>query len=141
VDALGLAGLSAALGRLAESRAGYARAADLGKRLRAALIERGAGVVLHGDEVGHLGHVVNFRSRGWKGDELVVALDLEGICVSSGSACSAGTAEPSAVIQAMLGREAALGAVRVSFGEESSEADLRTLQRALEKLRILRPES
>jgi cysteine desulfurase len=103
------------------------------------LTSRGRGIVIHGLEAPRLEHVVNFRAPGWKGDELVAALDLAGVCVSSGSACSAGTAEPSPVIEAMLGREAARGAVRVSFGEDSTEEDLDALCGVLIQLGILAP--
>ncbi len=65
-------------------------------------------------------HVTNMSFSGWLGPELCAALDLEGVAVSSGSACSAGTAEPSPVLDAMVGRERALSAVRVSLGEEST---------------------
>jgi cysteine desulfurase len=71
-----------------------------------------------------LPHVLNLSFRGQRGDELVAALDLLGVQVSSGSACSAGTPEPSAVISAMLGKARALGAVRVSLGEDASSAQL-----------------
>jgi len=63
-------------------------------------------------------HVSNLSFRGVRGDELVAALDLLGVQVSSGSACSAGTPEPSPVIQAMHGKARALEAVRVSLGED-----------------------
>ncbi|HXS18035.1 MAG TPA: aminotransferase class V-fold PLP-dependent enzyme, partial [Polyangiaceae bacterium] len=92
---------------------------------------------IHGADVPRLEHVINFRTGGWKGDELVAALDLQGICVSSGSACSAGTAEPSPVIEAMMGRQAATGAVRISLGEETTEADVVRLVQALERLNVL----
>jgi cysteine desulfurase len=54
------------------------------------------------------------------GDELVAALDLLGVQISSGSACAAGTAEPSPVITAMLGGERARSAVRISLGEDTT---------------------
>lgn len=68
-------------------------------------------------------HVAHFLVDGWNGDELVAALDLEGICVSSGSACSAGTAEPSPAITAIVGKKRALSSLRVSLGETSTEHD------------------
>lgn len=135
-DAVALAGWGAALGRLEESCANYAKLAQLRAGLEARLLER-PGVELHGAEAPRLPHVVNFRAPGWNGDELVAALDLLGVCVSSGSACSAGTAEPSPVIEAIAGREAARGAVRVSLGEETSVEDVERLVAALEKLRVL----
>jgi cysteine desulfurase len=65
-------------------------------------------------------HVSNLSFRGVRGDELVAALDLLGVQVSSGSACSAGTPEPSPVISAMHGKARALEAVRVSLGEDAT---------------------
>jgi cysteine desulfurase len=69
-------------------------------------------------------HVSNLSWPGWAGDELVAALDLEGVCVSAGSACAAGTPEPSRVIAAMLGEGRAKSAVRVSLGEETTRANV-----------------
>ena len=79
-------------------------------------------------------HVTNVSFPGWNGAELVAALDLEGVAVSSGSACSAGTIEPSPVITAMLGEERARSALRVSLGEGTSHDDL---DRAIAILRIV----
>jgi len=70
-------------------------------------------------------HVLNMSFGGWIGPELCAALDLEGVAVSSGSACSAGTAEPSPVLEAMVGRARALSAVRVSLGETTSADEIR----------------
>lgn len=140
VDAVALAGLGAALTRLGVCRQGNSRAAVLGRQLAWRLAHMGrAPICVHGADVPKLGHVVNFRVEGWKGDELVAALDLHDVCVSSGSACSAGTAEPSAVIEAMLGRDAARGAVRISLGEETRPEEINALSLALERLQILVP--
>ena len=70
-------------------------------------------------------HVLNMSFSGWIGPELCAALDLEGVAVSSGSACSAGTAEPSPVLEAMVGRTRALSAVRISLGEDTSVDEIR----------------
>lgn len=140
VDAVACAGWGAALERLGESRAGYEKARSLRDRFEAALETGVFGPArVHGRrEPGRtesrLGHVSNFALLGRRGDELVAALDLLGVAVSSGSACAAGTAEPSPVITAMLGRDAAQEAVRVSFGEESSESDLEALLSALKSV-------
>lgn len=140
LDVSAIVGLGAALGRLDESLSAYRRVAQLAQALERSLLTHSPHAVsIHGATVARLGHVVNFRVPGWRGDELVVALDLEGICVSSGSACSAGTAEPSTVIRAMEGQAAAEGAVRVSFGEESTSADLHAVLGALARLGILGP--
>ncbi len=54
---------------------------------------------------------------------LVAALDLEGVSVSSGAACSAGTIEPSPVLAAM-GNPHATAGVRASLGEETTDDDV-----------------
>ncbi len=142
LDAVAMAGFGAALERLEDSRAGYLRAAECAKWVEERLLALAVGgAIVHGAGAPRLGHVLNFRVPGWRGDELVAALDVEGVCVSSGSACSAGTAEPSPVITAMLGRAAAGGAVRVSFGEESTLEDGRALWAALVRLGVVRTES
>jgi cysteine desulfurase len=73
---------------------------------------------------GRAPHVTNLSWPGWRGDELCAALDLEGVAVSSGSACSAGTAEPSPVLTAMVGPERASSAVRISLGEETTAEEV-----------------
>jgi cysteine desulfurase len=69
--------------------------------------------------------VSNLSFQGWSGERLVAALDVRGLCVSTGSACRVGTTEPSAAVAAMLGPERARAALRISFGEELDEAELR----------------
>jgi cysteine desulfurase len=79
---------------------------------------------VNGAAVPRLGHVSNLSFAGRAGDELVAALDLLGVAVSSGSACSAGTTEPSKVIAAMLGLERARAALRVSLGDATTDQDI-----------------
>lgn len=81
-----------------------------------------------------LPHVANLSFAGHSGPELVAALDLLGVAVSSGSACSAGTLEPSEAISAMSGLERARCAVRFSLGEFTSRADIDACLLALSKL-------
>src|SRR6185295_18308817 len=66
--------------------------------------------------------VVNASVRGARGEELVAALDLEGVCTSSGAACSSGLNEPSPVLRAMYPAESwrASSALRFSFGPETT---------------------
>ena len=80
--------------------------------------------VVNAGEAPRLPHVTNVSVAGWRGDELVAALDLSGVRISSGSACSAGTTEPSSVITAMLGRGRAEAAVRASLGELTTRDEI-----------------
>lgn len=135
LDAAALVGFGVALARLGESQANYEALRPERERLERELLLRSRGAVtIHASDVPRMAHVCNVRFPGWRGDELVAALDLEGIAVSSGSACSAGTAEPSAVISAMLGREAAAGALRISMGELTSPDDVDALIAALSRV-------
>ncbi|MGB5268789.1 MAG: aminotransferase class V-fold PLP-dependent enzyme, partial [Polyangiales bacterium] len=72
------------------------------------------------------GTVTNLSFPGWQGPLLVAALDLEGLCLSTGAACSSGLQEPSAVIRAMYPDEQwrAGSAVRISLGMETSQEDI-----------------
>jgi len=99
---------------------------------------------VNGDESQRLANTVNVSFKGVEGEAIVVSLDLKGICVASGSACSSGATEPSHVILA-LGVEPALaaGAVRFSFGRSTTKEEidllLAELPPAVERLRCLSP--
>lgn len=126
-DPLAAAGLAVAAERAAAAPARYDALAPLRDRLEEALVALGAhhGVaVARNGEGARAPHVTNLSFEGWRGDELAAALDLEGIAVSSGSACSAGTAEPSPVLTAMVGEARARAAVRVSLGEDTRDDDV-----------------
>jgi len=121
VDPVAAAGLSVAMRRAMRGPPSYAALAPLRDRIERALARYGS---VNGREAERLPHVTNVSVRGWRGDELVAALDLAGVRVSSGAACSAGTTEPSRVIGAMLGTERGTSALRVSLGEETTEAQI-----------------
>jgi len=70
-----------------------------------------------------------------KAETAVIAFDLEGVAVSSGSACSSGKVAPSHVLAAMgVAPELARGAIRVSLGHATSDEDVGTILKAWEKL-------
>jgi cysteine desulfurase len=133
VDPVAAAGFGAAARRAHGGPERYARLAPLRDRIELGLIELGQRYrtsiepTATGLRAPHVCHVL---VAGWRGDELVAALDLEGICVSSGSACSAGTAEPSPAIVALVGPERAHGALRISLGETSTEEEVDALLEA-----------
>lgn len=80
-----------------------------------------------------LTHTLNFGFRGLSGESLVIALDLDGLAVSTGSACSSGALEASPVLLAQgRSRAEAKASLRISFGAATSQADVTFL---LERLR------
>ena len=101
-------------------------------------------IVFNGNREQRLGHISNISFRYIEGEGLLINLDLQGVAVSTGSACSSGTLEPSPVIRA-LGHndELARGSIRFSFGKDNSEEDVdyvvSVLGKSVEKLRQLSP--
>ena len=130
-DAAACAGFRVAIEHARGGPARYERLAAQRDRLEAALLVRGQ---RNGDPDRRAPHVTNVSVDGWLGDELVVALDLEGVRVSSGSACSAGTAEPSPVVTAMVGAERARRAVRISLGETTRPDEIDRVLAALARV-------
>ncbi|MGA2409620.1 MAG: aminotransferase class V-fold PLP-dependent enzyme, partial [Candidatus Binataceae bacterium] len=83
------------------------------------------GVSLNGPAAGRLPNTLNLTFPGVLGESLLIALDLEGIEVSMGSACAAGAVEPSHVLLAM-GRSAAeaRSSLRISLGWNTTAAEI-----------------
>jgi cysteine desulfurase len=91
-----------------------------------------SGVERNGDEHLRLPNTSNLLFRGVRGEAMLIALDMQGMSVSTGSACSSGSIEPSHVLLAM-GRtyEEARYSVRFSFGRYNSADDIRALSEAI----------
>jgi cysteine desulfurase len=109
-----------------------------------AVRERIKDLVMNGDRQRRLGHLSNISFRFIEGEGLLINLDLEGVAVSTGSACSSGTLEPSPVIRALgVDDELARGSIRFSFGKDNTQGDVDyavdVLARAVERLRALSP--
>jgi len=82
-----------------------------------------------------LPNTVNFYSEHWLGESMVIALDLQGIAVSNGSACSAGIIEPSHVIRALGYNDlVARSVIRVSFGRWTEPNDIEYFIRVVHDL-------
>jgi cysteine desulfurase len=101
---------------------------DLIRRVRAVVPD----AVLNGDPVNRLPGNAHFSFPGCEGDALLMLLDARGIECSTGSACSAGVAQPSHVLLAMgADEERARGSLRFSLGHTSTSADVDELITAL----------
>lgn len=90
-------------------------------RLEQGILERIPDVSVNGAGAERAPNTTNIRFDGIEGESLVIALDLKGFCVSSGSACSSGAVEPSHVLLAMgLSKQDAKSSVRFSLGHENT---------------------
>ena len=80
---------------------------------------------LNGEGAPRVPNTTNICFDGIEGEALVIALDLKGLAVSTGAACSSGALEPSHVLTAMgLSRERAKASIRFSFGKQNTEEDV-----------------
>jgi cysteine desulfurase len=79
-------------------------------------------------------NTTNIQFEGIEGEAIVIALDLRGFCVSSGSACSSGAVEPSHVLMALgLSKQQAKSSVRFSLGASSTEENVDALIDSVEQ--------
>lgn len=120
------------------------RLAAMRNRFENAVLENIPDAAVNGAVDRRLPNISNISFRSIEGEGLLINLDMQGIAVSTGSACSSGSIEPSPIIRA-LGREDELarGAIRFSFGTFNSEEDvdhvLQVLPNSIESLRQLSP--
>lgn len=90
---------------------------------------------LNGHSIKRLPGNVNVSFEFVDGESLILSLDMEGICVSSGSACTAGSIDPSHVLLAIgLPEEIAHGSLRLTIGEENTEEEIDTVINKLPKI-------
>jgi cysteine desulfurase len=114
-----------------ERRQRMARMRDL---FEESILRELSDVSVHGLNRVRLPNTSNIYIGGVRADDLVVAMDLEGILISSGSACSSGKPEPSHVLLAMgYDEEHVRATIRVSFRADSEESDIRRLVESLVK--------
>jgi len=89
----------------------------------------------NGDEVHRLGNTLNTSFMGVDSETMLMALDLEGVCVSSGSACMVGSVRASHVLLAMgLPMESARSAIRFSLGRRTIAEEIANAADALERI-------
>ena len=103
-------------------------AAEYTRRLRDKLVDRILeipGANINGSMNNRLPGNINCRFDGVEGEAVVIMLDLAGVCVSAGSACTSGSGEPSHVLTAMgQTRRDAYGAIRITLAETNTEAEV-----------------
>ncbi len=131
-----LSGFGAAASASASELAGEnPRLTVLRERLESAFRAMAPGVRIHGESVPRLSNTVNVAFPGVSGESLVIALDLAGFSVSTGSACASGAVEPSHVIRAMgFNDDDARGAVRFSLGWSTTAEEIEQLVTTLPAL-------
>jgi cysteine desulfurase len=139
----GIAGLGAAA-RLARKKLDgeSPRLAALRDRLERGILERVSGTVVNGALSPRVPNTTNISFDGVEAESLLIALDLEGFAVSTGSACSSGTLEPSHVLRAMgLPSHRTQNSIRFSLGagntDQEIDALLAKLPAVVSKLRSL----
>ena len=118
------------------------RLAALRDRLENAVLATVKGTAINGARDPRVPNTTNISFENIEAESLLIALDLEGIAVSTGSACSSGTLEPSHVLRAMgLPTHRTQNSIRISLGAGNTDAEvdqfLEKLPRVVEKLRTV----
>ncbi len=128
----GIAGFGASVSASTD----MARIAALRDSFENELRQLSPGVIIFSENAPRLSNTSNFALHGIVAETAVMALDLDGVMLSSGSACSSGKVRPSHVLEATgVPEEISRSALRVSFGWNSTEADVSACIAALAKLR------
>jgi cysteine desulfurase len=129
----GIVGFSHAMTLAAASASEeYIRLRNLRDGFEARILSALPGVKINGASALRVPNTSSLSFDSVDGESIVLGLDLRGIYVSTGSACSTGDPEPSHVLLAMgLSPKQAQGSIRISLGRESREEDLDTASEAL----------
>lgn len=138
----GIVGLGVAADLARKKAAGLAGLAALRDRLEREILDKVAGTLVNGARERRVPNTTNISFDGVEAESLLIALDLEGFAVSTGSACSSGTLEPSHVLRAMgLPSHRTQNSIRFSLGAGNTDAEVDLLVAKLpsvvEKLRTL----
>jgi cysteine desulfurase len=139
----GIAGLGVAAQLAAQKLTSEAtRLSALRNRLEEAILARVPGTAINGVREPRVPNTTNISFDAVEAESLLIALDLEGVAVSTGSACSSGTLEPSHVLRAMgLPSPRTQNSIRMSLGAGNTDAEVdfvvSKLPAIVEKLRSL----
>jgi cysteine desulfurase len=132
----GIVGLATAI-RLStkDLPAESARVSGLREHLEASIRARVSDVSFNGHRERRLPNIANMSFVGVDGEALLLGLDMRGISVSTGSACNAGSTEPSHVLLAMgLERNLAQGSLRFSLGRQNTETEVDSVVEAVSEV-------
>ena len=135
---LGIAGMGAAIAAaMRDLEAGvWDRVAEIRNILEITLSSDASSTIFVGKEAERLPNTSCIVTPGWKGETQVMQMDLAGVAISAGSACSSGKVRASRVLRAMgLDETAAASAIRVSLGPETREDDVLRFAEAWTKAR------
>lgn len=126
---------AAARSALLNGPADQARQATLRDRLWQGIQQVEPRAIRNGDPGNSVANTLNVSFPGVDGESLIIGLDLEGVCVSSGSACMVGSVQPSHVLIAMgVSPELASSTVRFSLGLQTKEANIEHTIKALARV-------
>lgn len=119
------------------------RLEDLRDKLYSSLQEQITDIRLNGPLDNMLWNTLNLTISGVQGESVAMNLDIEGVAVSTGSACSEGAVDPSHVLSAMgLSRQDAASSVRLSLGRFTDEEDIKyvssVIPKVVERIRSVR---
>ena len=132
-NVVGIAGFGAASEASLRDLGSLSRISFLRDRFEHGLRQIAPDAIVFGDT--RLGNTSNFALPAIAAETAVIALDLDGVMVSSGAACSSGKVKPSHVLQAMgVSEDLARSALRVSFGWNSTDEDADAALASLHKL-------
>ncbi|MEE2567269.1 cysteine desulfurase family protein [Hyphobacterium marinum] len=120
----GAYGFAAALKAMTDSGDGCERLAALRDRIEAEVLAAVPCACVIGSEAPRTANTTAIATPGWDGGMQVIALDLSGVCVSAGSACTSGKAGVSRAWSAIVGEDLARCAIRVSLGWTTTEAEV-----------------
>jgi cysteine desulfurase len=130
-----LAGLGVAARLAMQNLPAMAAVARLRDRLEDRILTSVSGTRVNGDRTRRVPNTTNISFDGLEADSLLIALDLEGVAVSTGSACSSGSLEPSHVLKAMgLTGSRTRSALRLSLGTSTTEPEVDFVAGALPAL-------
>jgi cysteine desulfurase len=137
-------GKAASMAKQGLERGDDAKICAMRDRLQQGILAQVDGTRVNGDETARVPNTTNIRFDHVEGESLVIALDLKGLAVSTGAACSSGAIEPSHVLIAMgLRPDQARSSIRFSLGKQTTVEDidiaLALVSETVRRLRELSP--